>query len=129
MLFRRLVILFFIFLGLPSFANDLLKEDNPPIENEVVLTDNLPIEENQPSENYPGIEKDLPLEDDLSIKDKLPMENDLESDTIHMKGLTIHGEYFEKFSPGSTIKKSDSLDKAAFQPSNLNDIIGYKNPI
>ena len=57
------------------------------------------------------------------------MENDLESDTIHMKGLTIHGEYFEKFSPGSTIKKSDSLDKAAFQPSNLNDIIGYKNPI
>jgi iron complex outermembrane receptor protein len=93
MLFRRLVILFFIFLVLPSYADD------------------------------------LPLDDDPPAKDDLIVENDLESDTIRMKGLTIHGEYFEKFSPGSTINNADSIDKAAFQAFNLNDIISFKNPI
>jgi len=46
-----------------------------------------------------------------------------------MKGLTIHGEYFEKFSPGSSIYNTDSVDKVGFQAYNLNDVISFKNPI
>ena len=93
MLFRRLVVLFFISLGFPSFAED------------------------------PHTDNDLPVEDKISVED------DLEIDTIQMKGLTIHGEYFEKFSPGSNINNADSVDKLAFQAYNLNDIISFKNPI
>jgi iron complex outermembrane receptor protein len=99
MLFRRLVILFFVLLVFPSFAEDL------------------------------SIEEFLHFEDGLPIEDDLPIKDDLESDTIRMKGLTIHGEYFEKFSPGSSIYHTDSIDKAAFQAYNLNDIISFKNPI
>ena len=55
--------------------------------------------------------------------------DDLEADTIRLKEVTIHGSYYEKFSPGSIIIKTDSLDKIAFQAYNLNDLISFKNPI
>ena len=55
--------------------------------------------------------------------------DDLESDTVRLKGVTIHGDYYERFSPGSIIKEADSIDKSAFHAYSLNDLIGYKNPI
>ncbi len=54
---------------------------------------------------------------------------DLENDTIRLQEVTIRGSYYEKFSPGSVVKRSDSVDMVMFQAYNLNDIIGYKNSI
>ncbi len=111
MLFRRLVILFFIFLGFQSYAEDRITGKSVSASNNPSLRDSQLIEE------------------DFSIEDILSVEDDLVSDTIQMKGLTIHGEYFERFSPGSSINNIDSIDKQAFQAYNLNDIISFKNPI
>ena len=55
--------------------------------------------------------------------------DDLESDTIHLQEVTIHGSYYEKFSPGSVVERTDSLDLQIFQAYSLNDILGYKKPI
>jgi len=55
--------------------------------------------------------------------------DDLEFDTVRLEEITIRGDYYQKFSPGSTIKRSDSIDKAAFHAYTLNDLIGFRNPI
>jgi len=111
------VILFFIFLGFPSYAEDPFTGDRVSVEDGLCVEDDL------------SMPDELHNEDDLPIKDNLSVGDDLVSDTIRMKGLTIHGEYFEKFSPGSSINNADSTDKLAFQAYNLNDIVSFKNPI
>jgi iron complex outermembrane receptor protein len=123
------VILFFIFLGFPSFAEkpfigvDLSNEDGQPVEVGLTIDVGISGEEDM------SIRDDLHFVDDIPVEDDTPIGDDLVSDTIHMKGLTIHGEYIERFSPGSSINSADSIDKLAFQAYNLNDIISFKNPI
>ena len=55
--------------------------------------------------------------------------DDLDLDTIRLEEITIHGDYYQKFSPGSTLKRSDSIDKVAFQPCTLSELIGFRNPV
>ena len=64
-----------------------------------------------------------------SLADEIPDEEDIVRDTIRMRGITIHADYYEKFSPGSTIHRADSIDQTAFRAYNLNDIISFKNPV
>ena len=55
--------------------------------------------------------------------------NELPKDTIRLDGLTIYGQYFERFSQGSQIQKIDSLGLTAFKSYNLNDILKARAPV
>ncbi len=55
--------------------------------------------------------------------------DDLEGDTITLEGITITGNYFERFGAGSTIQKIDSIYLSSFSDLNLNDLIKACAPI
>lgn len=129
------MILFFIFLVSPSFAEDPFIKDGPTHQGGPRLKEGLTARKgltfgsDKRSADDLSLWDELHVEDDAALEDDISIEDDLVSDTIRMKGLTIHGEYFERFSPGSSINNADSIDKFAFQSYNLNDIISFKNPI
>lgn len=54
--------------------------------------------------------------------------DDIEKDTVFLKGVTIHGKYYERFGVGSDIRKTDSLTLAEFRNFNLNDLIRAEAP-
>ena len=50
-------------------------------------------------------------------------------DSIRLEEITIRGDYYQKFSPGSILKGIDSIDKVTFRACTLDELIGFRNPV
>ncbi len=55
--------------------------------------------------------------------------DDPEQDTVRLKGITITGDYFERFSAGSQIHQIDSIQLNSFSPLSLSDLVRAEAPI
>jgi iron complex outermembrane receptor protein len=65
----------------------------------------------------------------LTALSHLALGNDFSNDTLRLGGITVYGQYFDRFGQGSQIQQIDSLGLIRFKSYNLNDILKARAPV